>query len=56
MKIFGDFFNTRDVSELESLLIGVPHEQEQIKNLLTSIALEEYMANVTVEEFVEGMF
>jgi hypothetical protein len=34
----------------------MPHEQEKIKDLLTSIGLDKYMANVTVEEFVEGMF
>lgn len=56
VKIFGDFFHTRDVSELENLLIGIPHEQEKIKDLLSSVGFEEYMANVTVDEFVEGMF
>ncbi|MFA5656864.1 MAG: lipoate--protein ligase [Dysgonamonadaceae bacterium] len=55
-KIFGDFFNTRDVSELENLLIGAPHEQEQIKKLLATIGIEHYMTNVTVEEFMEGLF
>jgi lipoate-protein ligase A len=55
-KIFGDFFNTRDVSELENLLIGAPHEEEQIKKLLTTIGIEHYMTNVTVEEFMEGLF
>ncbi len=56
VKLFGDFFNTRDVSELEELLIGVPHEHEKIKERLSQIELDEYLANVTVEEFVEGMF
>ncbi|MGV8962476.1 MAG: lipoate--protein ligase [Candidatus Saccharimonadaceae bacterium] len=55
-KIFGDFFNIRDVSELENLLIGIPHEQEHIKELLTTVGLEHYLSNVTVDEFVEGLF
>lgn len=56
VKIFGDFFNTRDVSELEELLIGVPHEQEHIKQLLETVGLQKYLSNVTVDELVEGMF
>ena len=56
VKIFGDFFHNSDVSELENLLIGLPHERKKIKDLLTSVGLEKYISNVTVEEFVEGMF
>ncbi len=55
-KIFGDFFNMREVSELENLLIGLPHEQKHIKELLTTIGVDNYISNVTVEEFVEGLF
>ena len=56
VKIFGDFFNTRDVGELENILVGVPHEQEHIRQLLTSVGVEKYLSNVTVEELVGGMF
>ena len=55
-KIFGDFFNTLDVTELEKLLIGMPHEQDQIKKLLATVGIESYMTNVTVEELMEGLF
>ena len=56
VKIFGDFFNTRDVSELENILVGAPHEQEHIRQLLTTVGVEKYLSNVTVEELVGGMF
>ena len=56
VKIFGDFFSTQGVSELEKLLIGTPHEQEKIKELLTTVGLENYISNVTVDELLEGMF
>lgn len=56
VKIFGDFFSTEGVSELEKLLIGTPHEEEKIKELLTTVGLENYMSNVTVDELLEGMF
>lgn len=55
-KIFGDFFNIREINELENLLIGTPHEQEHITELLTRVGIEHYFSNVTVEEFVEGLF
>jgi len=55
-KIFGDFFNIREVSELENLLIGTTHEQEHIKKLLETVGIENYLSNVTVDEFVEGLF
>ncbi|HZJ80642.1 MAG TPA: lipoate--protein ligase [Dysgonamonadaceae bacterium] len=56
VKIFGDFFNTSSVSELEKLLVGAPHEREQLKKLLSTVGIEKYMNNVTVDEFVEGIF
>jgi lipoate-protein ligase A len=33
-KIFGDFFNARELSELEKLLEGLAHEQGRIKEQL----------------------
>ena len=56
VKIFGDFFNTRDVSELENLLRGAPHEREKIRDVLSTVGIEKYLNNVTGDEFVEGMF
>ena len=56
VKIFGDFFNTREVTELEDMLRGVPHERDKIKELLSTAGIEKYLNNVTVDEFVEGMF
>jgi lipoate-protein ligase A len=56
VKIFGDFFNTREVSELEDMLRGAPHERDKIKEKLSTIGIEKYLNNVTVDEFLEGMF
>ncbi len=56
VKIFGDFFNKREVGELENMLIGAPHEREKIMNLLSAVEIEKYLSNVSLEEFVEGMF
>ena len=56
VKIFGDFFNTRDVSELEDMLRGAPHERDKIKEKLSTVGIQKYLNNVTVDEFLEGMF
>ena len=56
VKIFGDFFNTREVSELEDMLRGAPHEREKIRGILSTVGIEKYLNNVTVDEFIEGMF
>ena len=53
-KIFGDFFASRPVEELESKLIGLHHEVEQLTKLFESENLTEFFGNVTVEEVVEA--
>lgn len=53
-KIFGDFFNTKDITELETLLIGMPHDSEKIKTQLQEIDLDSYLANVKLDEFMEA--
>lgn len=56
VKIFGDFFNTKDISELEQILVGLPHEHNNIEERLKAVNIEEYFAHVTRKEFMEGLF
>lgn len=56
LKIYGDFFNKKDVVEIEQLLIGCPHDVNHVTEKLTSINFTEYFVNIPVEEFVPGMF
>lgn len=56
IKIYGDFFNKRDVAEVEDLLTGCPHEMDKVTDRLRSIPFEEYFSNIAVEEFVPGLF
>jgi len=56
LKIYGDFFNKRDVVEVEELLKGCPHEVDKVVERLKSIPFNEYFSNIPVEEFVLGMF
>jgi lipoate-protein ligase A len=52
-KIFGDFFASQPIEELEDLLIGKKHEIAEIENLLKSIDLTAYFGKVSVEEIRE---
>ncbi|MDI6601052.1 MAG: lipoate--protein ligase [Thermoanaerobacteraceae bacterium] len=56
IKIYGDFFGKYDVSELENLLKGVKHSEEEIRKVLSNIDINDYFANITVDNLIEVMF
>lgn len=56
IKIYGDFFGKYDVSELENLLKGVKHSEEEIKKVLSNIDINDYFANIIVDNLIEVMF
>lgn len=56
VKIYGDFFNMKDISEIEALLKDTPHSEEAIMQKLASLAFDEYFHGVPLSEFVAGMF
>lgn len=52
-KIFGDFFASHPIEELEQQLIGLNHNETDIHQLLNSIDLTNYFGKVTTEEIIE---
>ncbi len=56
LRIFGDFFNIRDIAELEQLFIDVPHNETAIRKKMDQIVLSDYLVNITENEFVKTMF
>ena len=56
LKIFGDFFNTKDTSEVEEILRGCIHEEGAVKEKLKNIDIGEYFTRVSQDEFVSGLF
>jgi lipoate-protein ligase A len=52
-KIFGDFFASAPIEELESLLIDTKHETKAIKYVLLKQDLTIYFGKVTTEEIIE---
>ncbi|HAJ98396.1 MAG TPA: lipoate--protein ligase [Bacteroidales bacterium] len=56
IRLFGDFFSSRDISELEALLINVAHREDAIRSKLSTINLNDYLHLVQLDEFVAGIF
>lgn len=56
IKIFGDFFNTRDTEEIEDLLRGCRHDKDAVTHRLRDIPIGEYFTRVSAEEFIAGLF
>lgn len=56
LKIFGDFFGKKEVTEVEVLLTGKLYKEDVIKDALTSIDFENYFSAIAVEDFIECMF
>jgi lipoate-protein ligase A len=53
IRIFGDFFNVGDVSELEALLRETPHNETNIREKLKKINLADYIINVSEDELMK---
>ncbi|WP_333853134.1 lipoate--protein ligase [Epilithonimonas sp.] len=52
-KIFGDFFASKPIEELEDLLIDEKHEYENLNQILSKINITDYFGKVTVEEILQ---
>lgn len=55
-KIFGDFFGRNEISELENLLKKSKYEEENVRNLLNTIDLDMYLANISEDDLIDCMF
>lgn len=53
IKIFGDFFASNPIEELENKLVGIKHEEQTITELLSQIDLTSYFGKVTLEEIIK---
>ena len=53
-KIFGDFFASKPIEELEEQLLGQKHETSALEVLFSGINLTEFFGKVTLEEVIVG--
>lgn len=56
IRIYGDFFNKKEVGELERMLKGTAHHEQAIRQKLQGISFQDYLHQIEVEEFVQAMF
>jgi lipoate-protein ligase A len=53
-KIFGDFFASKPIEDLEEMLIGQKHEILHLEQLFSKTDLTDFFGKVTLEEVLEG--
>lgn len=53
VKIFGDFFGTQDVADLENALTGIAYDPTTIRTILQAFDLPSYFTGHTPEEVIE---
>lgn len=56
VKIYGDFFATKDVSELEELLKNNQYEKSKITKTISEIEISDYLGNISTDDFLELLF
>lgn len=52
-KIFGDFFASNPIEELENQLVGIKHDQDAIRALFEKIDIQSYFGKVSVDEVLD---
>lgn len=55
-KIMGDFFNAKDVEELEQALVNLPHHKEDIQKKLSEFSISDFIKDVDMDEFLSTLF
>jgi lipoate-protein ligase A len=56
IKFHGDFFNVKDVEELEAALMGSKHTPVEIKERLLLLEVGDYINKTSREELMAGLF
>ncbi len=51
-KIYGDFFGTEDIRNLEYSLIGLKYDEDILLNRLKDTNIEEYFGDIELEDFI----
>lgn len=55
IKIYGDFFGVKDVSDIEQLLIGCKYDYQSVLERLNTINIQDYFVRMTSEEVAKGI-
>jgi lipoate-protein ligase A len=52
-RIFGDFFGTGNVSDVEQVMKGIRYNEDDIKKALSHFDLNKYFLGINIDEFLE---
>ncbi len=55
ISIYGDFFGEKNIKDIEEKLLGSKHSLEDIKERLKGLNFEDYMKDISRNEFIEGL-
>lgn len=56
IKIFGDFFTSQNIEDVEKSLLGNKYSREELAKELATIDIGEYFSGLTLEEFLNFLF
>jgi lipoate---protein ligase len=56
IRIYGDYFGKYDTEEIEIALMEIEHKEEAIRTALLKFNLNDYISNLSVDEFIRGLF
>ncbi len=56
VKIFGDFFSEKGIEDVEHVLKGVLHEENELRKVLSGIDLDKHFRNISLDEIIGSMF
>lgn len=51
-KIYGDFFGTGELANVEEQLVGCHYRHEELRETMRHINLQEYFGDISLEEFL----
>ena len=55
-KIFGDFFNEKDISEIENALENKAHNEPVLRQVLNNFTIDAYFKGMTADDLVSALF
>lgn len=55
IKIYGDFFGIKDVTDIEEILIGTKYEYDDVLEKLQTLDISQYFSRMTVEEVAKAI-
>ncbi|QNR24889.1 lipoate--protein ligase [Croceimicrobium hydrocarbonivorans] len=56
VKIQGDFFHIRDITDIEQALANTPHDEAKIREKLAQFNLKDYFKDISIDDLVAAMF